>query len=79
MWGVGNGAMLPAPNRRFQRLHYPTIDTRITLEWVCSPSRLLDAQILVFHFPGVVERVKRGVADQIPEGPFRHLAGRLAL
>ena len=41
--------------------------------------RLSGSQILVFHLPGVVERVKRGVANQVPQRPFRHLAGQLAL
>src|SRR5215471_3193558 len=37
------------------------------------------SQILVFHFPGVIERVKRGVPNQVPERPFRLLASLLAL
>jgi hypothetical protein len=32
------------------------------------------SQILVFHFPGVIERVKRGVPNQVAERPF---AGQL--
>src|SRR5574341_2613943 len=44
-----------------------------------SASRSFGSQILVFHFPGVVQGVKGGVADQEPERPFRHLAGQLAL
>src|SRR4051794_39032345 len=37
------------------------------------------SQILVFHFPGVIERVKGGVPNQEPERPFRLLASLLAL
>src|SRR4051812_28680307 len=43
-------------------------------------NRLVTAtQILVFHFPGVIERVKGGVPYQEPERPFRLLASLLAL
>ena len=42
-------------------------------------SRLFGSQVLVFHFPGVVQGVKGGVPNQEPERPFRHLAGQLAL
>src|SRR4051812_3000422 len=27
------------------------------------------SQVLVFHFPGVIERVKRGMPNQVPERP----------
>src|ERR687888_52505 len=37
------------------------------------------SQILVFHFPGVIERVKGGVPNQEPQRPFRLLASLLAL
>src|SRR5689334_6760947 len=37
------------------------------------------SQILVFHFPGVIERVKGAVPNQEPERPFRLLASLLAL
>jgi hypothetical protein len=32
-------------------------------------SRLFDTQIFVFHFPGVIERVKRSVPNQETERP----------
>ena len=36
----------------------------------CSSS----SQILVFHFPGVIEGVKGGVSNQVPQRPLaRHL------
>src|SRR6476660_5229053 len=41
-----------------------------------SASRSFASQILVFHFPGVIERVKRGVPNQVPERPR---AGHVAL
>jgi hypothetical protein len=34
-----------------------------------SSSRLFGRQILIFHFPGVIKRVKRRVPDQVPERP----------
>src|SRR5215212_6769047 len=40
---------------------------------------LFASQILVFHFPGVIECVKGGVPNQEPEWPFRLLASLLAL
>jgi len=43
------------------------------------PLALFASQILVFHFPGVIERVKGGVPNQVPERPFRLLASLLAL
>ena len=39
-------------------------------------SRLFDRQILVFHFPGMIERVKSGVPYQVPQRP---LAGQFTL
>jgi hypothetical protein len=39
-------------------------------------SRLFGSQILVFHFPGMIERVKGGVPDQVPQRP---LAGQFPL
>jgi hypothetical protein len=41
-----------------------------------SASRLFGSQILVFHFPGMIERVKGGVPYQVPQWP---LAGQFAL
>src|SRR5215469_6955907 len=35
-----------------------------------------DGQVFVFHFPGVIQRVIRGVPNQIPERPS---AGHFAL
>ena len=43
------------------------------------PLALFASQILVFHFPGVIERVKGGVPNQEPQRPFRLLASLLAL
>src|SRR4051794_13417645 len=34
-----------------------------------AASRALGRQILVFHFPGVIERVKSGVPNQIAQRP----------
>ena len=39
-------------------------------------SRLFGSQILVFHFPGMIERVKGGVPYQVPQRP---LAGQFTL
>jgi hypothetical protein len=39
-------------------------------------SRLFGSQILVFHFPGMIERVKGGVPYQISQRP---LAGQFTL
>jgi hypothetical protein len=39
-------------------------------------SRLFGSQILVFHFPGMIERVKGGVPYQVSQRP---LAGQFAL
>ena len=39
-------------------------------------SRLFGSQILVFHFPGMIERVKGGVPYQVPQRP---LAGEFPL
>ena len=39
-------------------------------------NRIVACQILVFHFPRVIQRVKGGVPKQIPERPG---AGRFAL
>jgi len=40
-----------------------------------APSGLFAGQVFVFHFPGVVERVIRGVPDQVAERPgARHIA-----
>jgi hypothetical protein len=37
-----------------------------------------DGQVFVFHFPGVVQRVIRGVPNQIPERPSSgHFALRM--
>jgi hypothetical protein len=41
-----------------------------------STSRLFGSQILVFHFPGMIERVKGGVPYQVPQRP---LAGQFTL
>ena len=40
---------------------------------------LFASQILVFHFPGVIERVKGGVPNQEPQRPLCLLASLLAL
>ena len=40
------------------------------------PLALFASQILVFHFPGVIERVKGGVPYQVPQRP---LAGQFTL
>ena len=37
------------------------------------------SEILVFHFPGMVQSVKCRVPNQVTERPFRHLTGPLAL
>jgi hypothetical protein len=42
-------------------------------------SRLFGRQILVFHFPSVIQGVKGGVPNQESQGPFRHLTSQLAL
>ena len=39
-------------------------------------SRSFGSQILVFHFPGMIERVKGGVPYQVPQRP---LAGQFTL
>ena len=39
-------------------------------------SRLFGSWILVFHFPGMIERVKGGVPYQVPQRP---LAGQFTL
>ena len=39
-------------------------------------SRLYASQIFVFHFPGMIERVKGGVPYQVPQRP---LAGQFTL
>ena len=39
-------------------------------------SHAVACQVFVFHFPGVIQRVKRGVPNQIPERPG---AGQFAL
>jgi hypothetical protein len=33
-------------------------------------SRFFGSQILVFHFPGMIERVKGGVPYQVPQRPL---------
>src|SRR5262245_18665108 len=40
---------------------------------------LFASQIVVFHFPRVIERVKGGVPSHVPVRPFRLLASLLAL
>ncbi|MBK8990012.1 MAG: hypothetical protein IPM39_28785 [Chloroflexi bacterium] len=43
------------------------------------PSRFFGSQVLVFHFPGMVQDVKGGVPNQEAQRPIRPLAGQLAL
>jgi hypothetical protein len=42
-------------------------------------SCLFGRQILVFHFPSVIQGVKGGVPNQESQRPFRHLTSQLAL
>ena len=49
---------------------------RSVYEMLGSTSRLFGSQILVFHFPGMIERVKCGVPYQVPQRP---LAGQFTL
>ncbi len=41
--------------------------------------RLFGSQVLVFHFPGVIQGMKSGMPNQKPERPFGPIAGPLAL
>jgi hypothetical protein len=46
---------------------------------VGGTSRLFGSQILVFHFPSVIQGVKGGVPNKVSERPFRYLTSQLVL
>jgi hypothetical protein len=41
--------------------------------------RFFSSQVLILHFPGVIQGVKSGMPNQEPERPFRPITGPLAL
>lgn len=72
----GRGAKLAGSER-----YHPSSGSCFTTlaGWLSDSLRLGSRQVFVFHFPSVIQRVIRGMPDQIPERPFRDLAGPLAL
>src|SRR6266581_8002618 len=67
---LSSPATKPPPRRR--RPHPPKGPLQVSpvlMEAALFSLRSFGGEVLVFHFPGVIQRVIRGVPNQVPERP----------